>query len=265
MALGLVLTGCTTTPAIQPVSAWKQVSQTADPSIETQASTTDGQRIAVRLTCGTDRKGPGSPLRLAVETDTEPDGNGNGTITFGDQPPFNVTWRSKNAETTPVLPVDTLATGLASVFRSHRRVVLTHVPGFQTPLHFTVGQGPYESVGANFMAHCPPIASQMPVLVRIRASTLVPMPKPVPKERRYAVPRYPSNAIQEGHEGTVHLVSAVDTQGNVLWPEIVGSSGYGELDAAAKAAWATMKYEPTPRLGQNELYLKREEITFTLP
>ena len=67
----------------------------------------------------------------------------------------------------------------------------------------------------------------------------------------HTIPTYPMLDIRMGHEGTAHLRLTVDAQGNVVSAEILQSSGYEGLDAAA-IAWVKShwRYRPAVKDGQ---------------
>ncbi|WP_423822294.1 energy transducer TonB [Salinisphaera sp. SPP-AMP-43] len=180
-----------------------------------------------------------------------------------------MTWQRRGESIQADLPADPLAEGLAQVFRSHHPVVLTGLTSGAQPVKFTVGQGPYEPVASDFLAHCPPTHERMPTLVRIRHATLQPRPDSVASAESYSLedrppPRYPAEAIQARHTGVVRLLAAITPEGDVLWPVIVQSSGYRELDDAALAAVGQWHFSAQP-LGPNELYLLRQKLEFSVP
>ena len=62
-------------------------------------------------------------------------------------------------------------------------------------------------------------------------------------------PDYPSNARAKGWEGTVRIQILVNTEGRVEDLRIVASSGYAELDAAARQAVQSWRFSPALQNG----------------
>ena len=58
------------------------------------------------------------------------------------------------------------------------------------------------------------------------------------------VPTYPRSARRKGHEGRVTVEIAVADDGAVADVEVVASSGYAELDAAALGAARSARFAP---------------------
>ena len=58
------------------------------------------------------------------------------------------------------------------------------------------------------------------------------------------VPVYPRTARRKGHEGVVTVAISVAEDGVVAHAEVVSSSGYEELDAAALSAVRTARFAP---------------------
>ena len=63
------------------------------------------------------------------------------------------------------------------------------------------------------------------------------------------VPVYPRSARRRGHEGCVTVAVSVAEDGRIVHAEVVASSGYGELDAAALAAVRTAHFAPATEDG----------------
>jgi protein TonB len=81
----------------------------------------------------------------------------------------------------------------------------------------------------------------------------------------HTIPPYPPMGIRLGHEGTVRLAIQLDEQGNVIAAQVIASSGYEELDAAA-VAWVKShwRYQPAMRDGQPVPATTRAAVTFRL-
>ena len=62
-------------------------------------------------------------------------------------------------------------------------------------------------------------------------------------------PEYPANARSKGWEGTVRLQILVSVEGQVEDVRIVGSSGYAELDEAARRAIQEWRFRPALQNG----------------
>ena len=65
-----------------------------------------------------------------------------------------------------------------------------------------------------------------------------------PKPKRTIRPDYPRRARQRGQEGEVTLEIRVDAEGRVDSVEVVGSSGFAELDDAAVRAARAARFTP---------------------
>ena len=77
-------------------------------------------------------------------------------------------------------------------------------------------------------------------------------------------PVYPAEAVRQRIEGTVILRVTVSASGRVTAVQIVESSGYGQLDAAARAAVQQWKFEPAVRDGQPVDWTARLPVRFRL-
>jgi protein TonB len=66
--------------------------------------------------------------------------------------------------------------------------------------------------------------------------------KPIPGN--LTQPQYPQRARERGIQGRVALKARVNTQGQVVAINIVGSSGHAELDQAALKAVQTWRFTP---------------------
>lgn len=77
-------------------------------------------------------------------------------------------------------------------------------------------------------------------------------------------PPYPSRAISQGWEGVVLLQVEVDTAGRVTKVEVLESSGYMILDAAAMEAVGRWRGEPAKRWGRAVASTERLPIRFRL-
>lgn len=71
---------------------------------------------------------------------------------------------------------------------------------------------------------------------------------PVPEADNPA-PRYPERARLKGQEGRVVIRAYVKTDGSVDWTEVIASSGYDLLDAAARRAVERWRFRPALRDG----------------
>ena len=88
---------------------------------------------------------------------------------------------------------------------------------------------------------------------------------PLAMANTHTIPPYPPMGIRLGHEGTVRLAIQLDEQGNVIAAQVIASSGYEELDAAA-VAWVKShwRYQPAMRDGQPVPATTRAAVTFRL-
>lgn len=77
-------------------------------------------------------------------------------------------------------------------------------------------------------------------------------------------PEYPPRARRLGHEGTTTLHVTVDAQGHVTGADIVASSGYQELDAAAQEVLLAGHCDPHLEGGIPVAVQARQAITFNL-
>lgn len=268
LCLGFYLAGCAS-QHITPVRPWHAAPAAGTTRVVATTADAPHADYTVRLICKPDAP-PASQLTLQVErapgADHGPGPSTPATIRFGWTNPASLTWENNGAVATARMPASDLADGVAYVFRTNQPVTLTRLTAQNKPLRFTVGQGPYEPVVSHFLAHCPPTRRRMPTLVRIDNATLKPVPKSttLPPASMKNGPRYPTKAIQEYHSGTVKLVATIAPDGDVLWPVVVQSSGYPELDVSARSFVSQWHYPPQP-LGPNELYLIHQSIIFSLP
>ncbi len=85
-----------------------------------------------------------------------------------------------------------------------------------------------------------------------------------PTPRRSIKPRYPTGARRRGEEGSVTLDVAINASGRVRSVNITASSGFAELDEAAKQAVRTARFTPGQNKGKNMESQARLTIIFKL-
>ena len=266
LGFSLILGGCASVPSrVRTVSDWHAVQSASAMVIESQAVNATGKAATVRISCSKQQPlNNVAELTLSVVTNATASSS-TGTLKFGENPAIQTTWQPEAQQLTAQVSADRLADGLTDVFKSHEPVVVSGVPGFSTPITFTVGQGPYESTSGDFFADCSDTASRMPQLVRIRNARLIPEPSnPGLSRVQYGTPGYPGRALRERMTGVVRVVASVDAQGQVLWPEVVRSSGYDLLDQTAKTALASSRYQQS-NIGPNTLYIVHQDYYFHMP
>ncbi|WP_287127379.1 energy transducer TonB [Candidatus Cyanaurora vandensis] len=78
------------------------------------------------------------------------------------------------------------------------------------------------------------------------------------------VAAYPDSARDAGQEGRVIVVAYLDKDGNVAEARVKTSSGFPELDTAARAAVMNMKFEPARRGSVTESSKVAVPISFSL-
>ncbi|HHW13948.1 MAG TPA: energy transducer TonB [Firmicutes bacterium] len=81
---------------------------------------------------------------------------------------------------------------------------------------------------------------------------------------RRITPHYPEAARREGQEGLVRLRMEIGADGRVKTAEIIASSGFPLLDAAALAAVKTWRYEPAQENGHPVAEERRVAVQFRL-
>jgi TonB family protein len=77
-------------------------------------------------------------------------------------------------------------------------------------------------------------------------------------------PRYPPQAVRQGHEGTVTLQLAVSASGQLSDVDVDTTSGYRELDKAAVDSVLSWRFLPATRGGIGEASRFRVPVTFSL-
>lgn len=85
-----------------------------------------------------------------------------------------------------------------------------------------------------------------------------------PKELRRPSVRYPLTSQNEGEEGTVTLLLAVQTDGSISDIRIARSSGYPRLDTAAQKALRNIKLQPATCHGKPIAVRIHQSITFKI-
>lgn len=93
------------------------------------------------------------------------------------------------------------------------------------------------------------------------ASAMIDQP---PKPRRTIKPRYPSGARRRGEEGSVTLDVSISTSGRTRSVRIAESSGFAELDEAAKQAVKKARFTPGKNKGKSVKSQARLTIIFKL-
>nr|WP_284691728.1 energy transducer TonB [Pinirhizobacter soli] len=78
-------------------------------------------------------------------------------------------------------------------------------------------------------------------------------------------PQYPREAVEGRHQGIVRLLVFVDAGNHVTDVKIDRSSGFAELDGAAKAAAWNWKFLAAARDGRPVDGIARVPVTFNLP
>jgi len=101
----------------------------------------------------------------------------------------------------------------------------------------------------------------MPVARRVSAGTAAQVP---PRLRDNRPPDYPLEALRRGLEGTVVLRVHVAADGRVSEVEILDSSGYLILDAAAVRAVKSWQFAPATRGGRPVTAVVRQPVRFSL-
>ena len=85
-----------------------------------------------------------------------------------------------------------------------------------------------------------------------------------PKELRRPSVRYPLTSQNDGEEGTVTLLLAVQTDGSISDIRIARSSGYPRLDTAAQKAFRNIKLQPATCHGKPIAVRIHKSITFKI-
>ena len=85
-----------------------------------------------------------------------------------------------------------------------------------------------------------------------------------PKELRQPSVQYPPASQNEGEEGTVTLLLAVQTDGSISDIRIARSSGYQRLDVAAQKAHRNIKLQPATCHGKPIAVRIHRSITFKI-
>src|SRR5579875_3547211 len=77
-------------------------------------------------------------------------------------------------------------------------------------------------------------------------------------------PKYPIEALRQGHQGEVILDVTIDASGNVLDVKVEKSSGYRELDRAAVEAARKWRFNPGLKNGKPVGGVVRIPVNFSL-
>ena len=85
-----------------------------------------------------------------------------------------------------------------------------------------------------------------------------------PKELRRPSVQYPPASQNDGEEGTVTLLLAVQTDGSISDIRIARSSGYQRLDVAAQKAHRNIKLQPATCHGKPIAVRIHRSITFKI-
>ena len=85
-----------------------------------------------------------------------------------------------------------------------------------------------------------------------------------PKELRQPSVQYPPTSQNDGEEGTVTLLLAVQTDGSISDIRIARSSGYQRLDAAAVRSLRQAKFQPATCHGKPIAVRIHKSITFKI-
>ena len=85
-----------------------------------------------------------------------------------------------------------------------------------------------------------------------------------PKELRRPSVQYPPASQDNGDEGTVTLLLAVQTDGSISDIQIARSSGHRRLDAAAQKALRNIKLQPATCHGKPIAVRIHKSITFKI-
>ena len=85
-----------------------------------------------------------------------------------------------------------------------------------------------------------------------------------PKELRQPSVQYPPASQNDGEEGTVTLLLAVQTDGSISDIRIARSSGHPRLDAAAQKALRNIKLQPATCHGKPIAVRIHKSITFKI-
>ena len=85
-----------------------------------------------------------------------------------------------------------------------------------------------------------------------------------PKELHRPSVQYPMTSQNDGEEGTVTLLLAVQTDGSISDIRIARSSGYQRLDAAAQKALRNIKLQPATCHGKPIAVRIHKSITFKI-
>lgn len=85
-----------------------------------------------------------------------------------------------------------------------------------------------------------------------------------PKPRRAITPKYPLSSRKNREEGTVALSLMIDERGTVTSADIERSSGFPALDAAAKEAVLSARFNPAKSGSRNVSSSARISLRFTL-
>jgi len=108
-------------------------------------------------------------------------------------------------------------------------------------------------------APTPPVAPPPPAPV-----PQAPVESSIPRPLASPPPRYPSDALRRGQQGTVLLRVHVDARGNPGDIDIVSGSGSRSLDRAAIEAVARWRFAPATRNGRPVAGSVQVPIAFTL-
>ena len=104
------------------------------------------------------------------------------------------------------------------------------------------------------------------ILSACRATPKECTPKDIrpPKELHRPSVQYPPASQNNGEEGTVTLLLAVQTDGSISDIRIARSSGYQRLDAAAQKALRNIKLQPATCHGKPIAMRIHQSITFKI-
>ena len=112
---------------------------------------------------------------------------------------------------------------------------------------------------------------ERPVLPPVREPEVVASPAPVqarieapPRPRRPIRPEYPRGARQRGEQGDVVVELRVGANGSVDAAEVVVTSGFADLDAAALRAVRAARFSPAESGGETVASTARMTLSFRL-
>ena len=111
-----------------------------------------------------------------------------------------------------------------------------------------------------------PVVNQEPSAGASQPAAVEPAPGPVvlPRARNAIRPSYPLDARRRGEAGTVTHDIAISEKGAVTGATLVESSGYPELDRAARRAILSARFAPATRDGRAVPHILRLPVEFKL-